>query len=75
MEYVASEEKIAIEPTRLVRLRLVALQSGSGWTCIRAPASLQCQEPGCEALATHLWVPVQSDLLLRCLSDPPVTKN
>lgn len=66
-----SKKPPLVENARLVFLRMLALRSGSGWTCVRSPESFQCLETGCDESATHLWVPVQGDIVVRCAIHSP----
>lgn len=55
---------------RLVRLRVVASQTGCGWTCVRGDGQAPCTQRGCEAPATHLWVPVHGAVVPCCAVHP-----
>lgn len=79
----AKREAAGLQPQQsvtepeLLTYRLLAQQTGSGWTCRTAqmPPASQCEAPGgCAQAITHHWIGAEGQQTWRCAHHPPWKK-
>ena len=73
-EAAGLEPQQSVTEPELVKLRLYAIQSGSGWTCVRAVSGHTCTI--CQAVSTHHWIgALPGAQTWRCAVHPPWGKE